>query len=1020
MPRMRILNTVERYDFDFPPTFNSLQRKKYFYFSDTLYHMVSGLRSPAHQVGFLISCGYFLATKKFFAANEFRAVDVEYVTQKLGLPDVLVNLHEYNDRTRQKHQQTILKYYGYQAFSSQAKAFLNEEINIMVRSQLKPRLIFWRCIDLLIREKVQLPGCFTLTDLITAVINRRKDQLVNIIQQQLSSEAKQALEALFEQTPVFGEQHPGATSAYRLTLLKKLSQSARPAKIKERVVDLVLIGELYGQFQSTLRALDLNRDGIRYYANSVLKSEIFQITRRRDEDRYLHLLAFIAHQYYRLQDNLVDVLLNSIKSYQNGAQREHKEQRYAQRVERNQVVNKLLRYINSNWLSLVSEIQTVIQDEALTDAEKVNRIEALLPKDQQDLINLRDKLVTQLNEDDYYQILEARSLRLQNRVSPILKVLTFQCEPAAQGLLAALNHFRNNDGRIDKTAPVSFLTEEEYTAVTTGERFRVSLYKAFLFLHVQNGIKSGTVNLHHSYKYRPLDDYLISKGRWQQEKYILLERAGLLDFVDSEQVLKQLDEALLQQYQVTNQHIATGDNTLVSFDAKGRFQLKTPQKESHGADAEPLRNFFPERQYVSLLEVMATVDRYSGFLNEFQHWQQRYHHQRPKKQTFFAGIIGLGCEIGTPKMARISQAINESELERTVNWFFSLEGTRAANDRVVALIDQMGLPNCYRRTPDQLHTSSDGQKFEVLNDSLNASYSFKYAGKDLASSVYSFIDERNILWYSTVFSAAERESAFVIDGLMHNDVIKSDIHSTDTHGYSEVIFGTTHLLELSYAPRIKNLKKQQLYLFKNHRHIDRSNWKIQPSGYIDTDLIIRHWDDILRMITTIKLKETTASDIFRRLNSYSKQHTLYKALKAFGQIIKSLFILRYIDDVALRQAIEKQLNKIEHSHKFTRAVSVGNPRELIETEKQEQEVAESCKRLIKNCIICWNYLYLIQKLSDTNDPAYKTALQEALANGSIITWLHINLLGVYDFSEEKLQDTVGIQMPKLALEAEVK
>ncbi|MXS77401.1 hypothetical protein ABF87_05385 [Nitrosomonas sp. JL21] len=27
---------------------------------------------------------------------------------------------------------------------------------------------------------------------------------------------------------------------------------------------------------------------------------------------------------------------------------------------------------------------------------------------------------------------------------------------------------------------------------------------------------------------------------------------------------------------------------------------------------------------------------------------------------------------------------------------------------------------------------------------------------------------------------------------------------------------------------------------------------------------------------------------------------------------------------------------------------------MIETEKQEQEIAESCKRLIKNCIICWN------------------------------------------------------------------
>ncbi len=32
----------------------------------------------------------------------------------------------------------------------------------------------------------------------------------------------------------------------------------------------------------------------------------------------------------------------------------------------------------------------------------------------------------------------------------------------------------------------------------------------------------------------------------------------------------------------------------------------------------------------------------------------------------------------------------------------------------------------------------------------------------------------------------------------------------------------------------------------------------------------------------------TASDLFRRLNSYSKQHGLYQALKAFGQILKSL------------------------------------------------------------------------------------------------------------------------------------
>jgi hypothetical protein len=78
---------------------------------------------------------------------------------------------------------------------------------------------------------------------------------------------------------------------------------------------------------------------------------------------------------------------------------------------------------------------------------------------------------------------------------------------------------------------------------------------------------------------------------------------------------------------------------------------------------------------------------------------------------------------------------------------------------------------------------------------------------------------------------------------------------------------------------------------------------------------------------------SVASDLFRRLNSYSKQHGLYQAIKAFGQILKSHFILRLIDEPALRMAIERVLNGIEHIHRFTRAVSIWNPRESLQAEK---------------------------------------------------------------------------------------
>jgi hypothetical protein len=91
---------------------------------------------------------------------------------------------------------------------------------------------------------------------------------------------------------------------------------------------------------------------------------------------------------------------------------------------------------------------------------------------------------------------------------------------------------------------------------------------------------------------------------------------------------------------------------------------------------------------------------------------------------------------------------------------------------------------------------------------------------------------------------------------------------------------------------------------------------------------------------------------------------------------------------------------------------VGNPREFLQAQKQEQEMAEACKRLIKNCIICWNYLYLSQKLEDSEDAATREGFLETVANGSAVSWQHINLLGEYDFSDEKLQGYRSESNPK--------
>jgi TnpA family transposase len=407
------------------------------------------------------------------------------------------------------------------------------------------------------------------------------------------------------------------------------------------------------------------------------------------------------------------------------------------------------------------------------------------------------------------------------------------------------------------------------------------------------------------------------------------------------------------------------------------------------------------------------VQQATAFLDEFEHWQRTHRKRRPPEKTFFAGIIGYGCDIGLAKIAQISKQISESELENTINWYFSLPNIDAANDRILTVLDRLELPNLYCREPDKLHTSSDGQKFEMAVESLNANYSFKYFGQSKGVTVYSFIDERHLLFHSTVISSAEREAAYVIDGLMHNEVVKSDIHSTDTHGYSEIIFAVTHLLGFTFAPRIKHLGKQRLYSFEKRKVYEELGHEILPDAYIDTELITEHWDSILRFIATIKLKHTTATQLFKRLNSYAKQHTLYRALKEFGKIIKTIFILKYVDDPEFRQSIEKQLNKIESAQKFSKAISFGHNQEFMQGEKEEQEIAAGCRRLIKNAIICWNYLYLSQLLGEANTEDRKIELVESIKHGSVVSWQHINLHGEYDFSDDKLQDSVGLDIPKI-------
>ena len=1023
MPRLQSLNSVEKKNFDSPPEFNSFQRKKFFRVNSWSKKILNEIRTENNKVYFILLLGYFNATSQFYPSSTFHNNDIEFVCKQIG-----VNLSEINDidipkQTLHRYRSVILEYRGFRKFDDISREELLKEAEFLSSKLVKPKKIFLSLVDFLRNRQIEIPGYDTLNKIIGHVIDKNEKKLLKQLEKNLSEKQKALLDELIEIDEKYksGKKSTAKIKRYKLASLKKINYSLKPGKITQNLSQLETCRELYENLSKVIESLNLSSGITDYYFNLAKRSDMYQLNRKNKTKIYLHLICFITHQYFTLQDALIDKMQLCVKHASNQADKEHKllllnlqneqlekdKQIISHTRSQKEIIEQIYKIATSLNIEIEEKLEQIIKLSEFITSKNVNDcIELLL----NELENNNQKIE---KNKILFTAFEGIAHKLQLRVSEIVKVINFNQEISDNKLITAIKHYRKNSSTLNKNAPQDFLEEKEQKLLFNDDgKFRGSLYKVLLFQAITHGIKAGTLNLSCSYKYKAFEEYLIPKAVWEKFKEELLKKAGLEKFTDIKSLLEKYRIALSKQYKQTNTNIIKKINDHIKFPNGRKFVLNTPKNQE--IQETELFSFFPQQKYISLVEVLNTVENCSEYLSAFEHHSQKNNRAKPNTSLFYAGIMAQGCNIGLNKLAQTSHGIQENELDNTVNWFFSLDNVNTANDRVLSFIKKLELPVLFKKHPYKTHTSSDGQKYQVSPDAENANYSFKYVGKDKCIVEYNHIDDSHLLYFSSVISSSEREAAYVIDGLMHNEVVKSDIHSTDTHGYSEIIFATMQLLGFVFAPRIKNLKDQVLYSFPSEtiKQCQEKGYKILPAKYIQTEIIEENWDDILRFIATIKLKETTASQLFKRLTSYSKQNPLYRAMKAFGQIFKSLFILKYIDNVELRQDIEKQLNKIESSNKFSKAVQVGNNNELNYLTKEEQEIAASCKRLIKNSIICWNYLYLSDKLAKS-DKKKEEEMIALIKNSSIVIWRHVNFNGMYDFTEEKTKKATDFDIPKI-------
>lgn len=188
---------------------------------------------------------------------------------------------------------------------------------------------------------------------------------------------------------------------------------------------------------------------------------------------------------------------------------------------------------------------------------------------------------------------------------------------------------------------------------------------------------------------------------------------------------------------------------------------------------------------------------------------------------------------------------------------------------------------------------------------------------------------------------------------------------------------------------------------------------LKPIRKINEGLIVDEWENMQRILASLALK-TTQSIIIGKLSAYARKNKTKRALWEYDNIIRSLYLLDYVDSLSLRRNVQQALNRGESYHQLRRAVSYANFGKLRFTIEQEQQLWNECSRLSTNCIILYNAT-ILSRLLLLKEEAGDTQAVVALKQVSPVAWQHINSYGHYEFTKSPQTIDMEAIIQELAL-----
>jgi len=363
-------------------------------------------------------------------------------------------------------------------------------------------------------------------------------------------------------------------------------------------------------------------------------------------------------------------------------------------------------------------------------------------------------------------------------------------------------------------------------------------------------------------------------------------------------------------------------------------------------------------------------------------------------------------------MAEIAE-LSYQRLAWSTTWYVRDDTLRPA---IVALVNFQHRQPLGQRWGGGTLSSSDGQRFPVSVRSRTATALPRYFGYGRGLTYYTWTSDQFSQYGTKVIPSTVRDATYVLDEILGNETeLAIGEHTTDTAGYTEVIFALFDLLGLQFAPRIRDVGDQRL--FRLDRATSYANLDPVLTGTLNPDLFLQRWDDLLRLAGSLKLGWVTASLMIGKLHGYLRQNALARALQEYGRLVKTLFLLRYLENEQYRKRINGQLNKGEALHALRRFLFFANAGQIRRQQEEGQANQAACLNLLTNAIVTWNTVYteaVLRQLRAEGTPCAETDVLHL----SPARFEHINPYGRYRFNVDEGLGRDGLRPLRQPTEAQ--